>query len=248
LTGSIPTEIGKLVKLHTLRLGFNQLTGQIPSSLGKLTNLQDLGLKDNNGLTGTFTPQCLTTSGVKPLLYIDNTGVIICGCVAAFTPPTLFPPAGTPAACLAYASALTLAKRTEIFSLTLAGYKFACHVDTNKNPYADCTNSMAALCNTSDPTWSSDAVKRGRCRTAVNDMYGNMNPWWQAVRKNCGQWPFILNGITSTGVYPSSACTTANDNLIRNAVYNRLDGSTVKIDSSFTNSQNAGLWNKVTRA
>jgi hypothetical protein len=107
---------------------------------------------------------------------------------------------------------------------------------------------MAALCNTSDPTWSSDAVKRERCRTAVNDMYGGMSIHWKNVRKNCGRWQFALNGITSTGVYPSGDCNSANTNLIANAVYTRLDGSTVKIDSSFTNSQNAGLWNKVTTA
>jgi hypothetical protein len=79
-------------------------------------------------------------------------------------------------------------------------------------------------------------------------MYGGMSIHWQNVRKECGQWPITLNGVTyPAGVYPSDNCATANSNLIANAVYTRLDGYTVKIDSSFTNSQNAGLWNKVTK-
>ncbi len=173
-----------------------------------------------------------------------NTSVTICGCLSSSTPPACFPPAGTPDACLSSGPALTLTKRAEIFSLTLGSYKFTCNVDTNKNPFADCTNSMGKICNTSDPTWSSDAVKE-RCRTAVNDMYGNMSIHWQNVRINCGRWPFTQNGTSYTGVYPSPACTTANSNLILNAFY-ILNGNRVKVDSGFTDSTNVGLWSKVT--
>jgi Leucine-rich repeat (LRR) protein len=39
LTGTIPTELGKLTNLRMLSLSGNQLTGTIPSELGKLNNL-----------------------------------------------------------------------------------------------------------------------------------------------------------------------------------------------------------------
>ncbi len=178
---------------------------------------------------------------------IQNTSVIICGPISKSTPPNQYVTSGIPAACLASNAALTLTKRTEIFSLGLGSYKYTCNVhNTTKNLYSDCTNTMAVLCNTSDPTWSSDAVKRGRCRNAVNDMYGGMNSWWQAVRKQCGQW--FWTDLTTKGVYPSDNCATANANLRTNAEYIREDGIKVKIDSKFTNSQDAGLWNKVTTA
>jgi hypothetical protein len=106
---------------------------------------------------------------------------------------------------------------------------------------------MAKICNTSDPTWSSDAVKRGRCRNAVNDMYGSMSINWQNVRKECGQWPITLNGVTyPAGVYPSDHCATANSNLRANAFYIRQDGSKVRVDLRITESTNVGLWSKVT--
>ena len=78
-------------------------------------------------------------------------------------------------------------------------------------------------------------------------MFGMMNSHWQNVRKECGRWPFTLNGVTSTGVYPSSKCASANSNLIANAYYIQKDGVTkVPVTSGFTNSQNKNLWSKVT--
>jgi len=187
------------------------LSGPIPSSLGNLVKLQYLSFTGNTGLNGTFTPQCRTTSGVIPYVSIDNTGVIIRGCVAASTPPTLFPPAGTADACLVSDPALTLSKRILAFSQVIGSFKYTCNTDANKNPYADCLNTMAKICNTSDPTWSLDA---GRCRNAVNDMYGGMSIHWQNVRNECGRWPITLNGVTyPAGAYPSTKCTTANLNL-----------------------------------
>jgi hypothetical protein len=133
--------------------------------------------------------------------------------------------------------------QTLIFSQAIGGYKYNCHTDANKNPYSDCLNSIAKICNTTD-SWSS--AKKTNCQTGVNTVYGGLNSWWQAVRKECGQWPITLNGKSYTGVYPSDNCNSANINLIKNAFYTRLDGSKVKIDSTFTNYQNAGLWSKVT--
>jgi len=245
LSGPIPS-LGNLTNLLSLWLFDNQLTGPIPSSLGNLVNLQYLRLNNNPGLNGTFTPQC----GTK--VIISNTSVIICGCLAASTPPTIFPPNGTHADCLASGRALTLAKRTQVasqaYDQAFGGRRYTCHVDspTKKNPFADCTNSMAFLCNTSDTTWNSDGAKREICRTAVNQMYGQMNSYWQEVRKQCGQWPFIQNGQTFVGNSTSSSCATANSNLRTNAFYIQKDLSTVYVTSEFTISQNYGLWSKVT--
>ena len=51
LAGEIPTELGSLTNLVTLRLDGNRLTGTIPAELGGLTNLAVLYLADNQ-LTG----------------------------------------------------------------------------------------------------------------------------------------------------------------------------------------------------
>ena len=56
LTGSIPVELGKLSSLSELYLGGSQLTGSIPTELGNLTNLTVLGL-DGTQLTGPIPPE-----------------------------------------------------------------------------------------------------------------------------------------------------------------------------------------------
>ncbi|WP_161575459.1 leucine-rich repeat domain-containing protein [Beggiatoa leptomitoformis] len=53
LTGSIPSDIGKLTSLTSLELSKNQLEGEIPSDIGNLTNLTTLSLSDNQ-LTGSI--------------------------------------------------------------------------------------------------------------------------------------------------------------------------------------------------
>ena len=47
LIGSIPPEIGDLINLTSLYLGYNQLSGSIPPQIGNLTNLDNLLLYDN---------------------------------------------------------------------------------------------------------------------------------------------------------------------------------------------------------
>ena len=133
-----------------------------------------------------------------------------------------------------------------IFSLTFRDRTYTCHTDYKKNPYVDCVNSMAILCNQADATWSSDPTKKTGCHNAVDKMYGNMNDHWQNVRKACGQWPFTQNGTSYTGVYPSTKCASANQNLTAQAYLIRPDGVRVKVTRGLTDSINVGLWSKVT--
>ena len=53
LSGSIPSEIGRLWNLQTLYLGRNKLRGTIPTELGMLTKLSSLSLQHND-LSGTL--------------------------------------------------------------------------------------------------------------------------------------------------------------------------------------------------
>lgn len=58
LTGAIPADLGKAVKLETLRLSGNQLSNEIPETVGNLIKLSTLELQNNN-LTGNI-PESIT--------------------------------------------------------------------------------------------------------------------------------------------------------------------------------------------
>ncbi|XP_010256317.1 PREDICTED: phytosulfokine receptor 1-like [Nelumbo nucifera] len=58
LSGSIPTEIGDLIALHSLNLSNNLLTGHIPTSFQKLQQLESLDLS-HNSLVGNIPPQII---------------------------------------------------------------------------------------------------------------------------------------------------------------------------------------------
>jgi len=237
LTGPIPTSLGQLVTLRRFDLYNNQLTGPIPTSLGQLVRLQYFYFHNNIGLIGTFTPQCLTSSGAIPSVWISGTNVTICGCAAASNPPACFPHPGTPAACLSVGPALTLSKRILAFSQVIEGYTYSCNTDSNKNPYSDCLNSMAKMCNTTDYS----SFDKTRCHTGVNMMFGNMSTLWQNVRKECGQWSWTQNGQTFVGNSASSNCATANSNMTAKAYYIQ-DGIRVNVTSGLTESIKARLW------
>ena len=60
LNGRIPYELGDLVNLETLKLGYNHFVGSIPPDLGRLVNLRSLGLTNvgsDGGLTGEIPPE-----------------------------------------------------------------------------------------------------------------------------------------------------------------------------------------------
>ena len=71
LTGGIPPELGSLTNLESLHLGSNRLTGEIPRELGGLTNLTGLSLSDNQ-LTGTIPAELRSLSRLEWLFLNDN--------------------------------------------------------------------------------------------------------------------------------------------------------------------------------
>ena len=77
LSGSIPSELGNLTELTTLRLYNNSLTGSIPSELGNLTELTTLYL-DNNTLSGSIPTQLGNLTDIRRLnQYSSNLAVSI---------------------------------------------------------------------------------------------------------------------------------------------------------------------------
>jgi hypothetical protein len=90
---------------------------------------------------------------------------------------------------------------------------------------------MGALCN---PTYiSGNSTRISTCKNSIDQMHVSMSTLWQAVPPACAPWK---NGLTT-----SSACTTANNNLIAGAYYVTPLGN-VKISSYLTDSIKKNLW------
>ena len=66
LTGEIPSEIGQLTNLVTLKLQYNELTGSIPPEIGNLTSLVKLDLRYNN-LSGSIPTEIWSLISLKEL-------------------------------------------------------------------------------------------------------------------------------------------------------------------------------------
>ena len=66
LTGEIPSEIGQLTNLATLKLQYNELTGSIPPEIGNLTSLVKLDLRYNN-LSGSIPTEVWSLISLKEL-------------------------------------------------------------------------------------------------------------------------------------------------------------------------------------
>ena len=71
LTGFLPSSLGSLKNLKTLRIAGNGIAGSIPSSLGNLENLQELGLQENR-LTGSIPSSLGNLSNLEHLWLSDN--------------------------------------------------------------------------------------------------------------------------------------------------------------------------------
>jgi len=71
LSGSIPSQIGNLSKLHVLSLCKNNLTGIIPSQLGNLSKINILYLSENQ-LSGQIPPQLGNLNYLQYLQLNDN--------------------------------------------------------------------------------------------------------------------------------------------------------------------------------
>ena len=70
LSGTLPTELGRLTGLHTLRLSSNSISGSIPTQAGLLTRLEELDLYDNP-LEGDMPAELAALINLR-LLYLPN--------------------------------------------------------------------------------------------------------------------------------------------------------------------------------
>jgi len=129
--------------------------------------------------------------------------------------------------------------QTEVFSTKIRGRTYTCNVDTNKNPYIDCFDTMPIICDPAELSW--DFRKRGNCQIGIDKMFASMSTLWQNLRKECGEWPFILNGKSYTGVYKSKKCATATINLMANGVYIE-NGKRFAVTPSTTDSVSRNIW------
>ena len=74
LTGSIPSALGRLVRLQYLNLSGNELSGPLPSSVVNLTRMREVNLS-NNRLRGTIPSSLATVLGRFPdLRVVDLAG------------------------------------------------------------------------------------------------------------------------------------------------------------------------------
>lgn len=71
LKGSIPSSIGNLTNLQSLKLFFNQIEGTIPSEIGNLKNLKVLDLNSNN-LVGQIPSSIGNLSQLNEFLVSSN--------------------------------------------------------------------------------------------------------------------------------------------------------------------------------
>ena len=169
--------------------------------------------------------------------YLLSTNITLCGCSSSHSPAFIFPPPSTPADCLSSGPATPLAKRTQTFSQNIGDLKFTCNTDSNQNPYQDCLNAMAYICN---PTYVGTNPERiSNCKHAVDKISNGLNSQWQAVRKECGQW--LYDGFR--GDFSSVNCLSANAGLRANSYYVLSDGSSSFVTTQLTESVRLGLWN-----
>ena len=93
LTGTIPAELGRLSNLRWLTLHDNRLTGEVPTELGRLTNLQQLYLSGNR-FSGCVPPGLRGVSETDRTHLLKDIGIPYCDVLLnglSITPGTLSP-------------------------------------------------------------------------------------------------------------------------------------------------------------
>ena len=71
LTGPVPSSLGSLTRLRSLRLNLNDLTGPVPAELGNLANFEWLDLSAN-ALTGPVPAWLGNLTGLRALFLWEN--------------------------------------------------------------------------------------------------------------------------------------------------------------------------------
>lgn len=165
---------------------------------------------------------------------MTNTGITLCGCSSSKSPAFTFPSLSTPASCLSTGSASHVSKKSLTFSQNIGQLKFTCNTDAKRNPFQDCLNSIAAVCN---PSYiGNDPSRVSNCRNTIDTIADGLNSYWQDVRSECGQWSF------KGRIGSSSGCTDAVAALRANAYYVLPDGSKSYVTFQLTESLRVGLW------
>ena len=169
--------------------------------------------------------------------FLANTSVTLCGCSSTFSPAFIFPSPSTPGECLSsYPSPLpsTSIIRTR-FSYEIDTLNFNCTLDFFNNPRQDCFNTLAYICN---PTYlGTDPNRIANCKSSVDSVF-NLTPQWEAVRRECGQWPYA----GYTGNLSSSNCEAANAALTEYANQWRDGPFRSYFTFQLTESLSLGLW------
>ena len=85
LTGSLPTELGKLTNLKHLLLKSNELSGKFPSELNRLSHLQVM-IVDKNDFVGSAEPICslpkVEAATARRYFVSDCKSEVVCPCCA----------------------------------------------------------------------------------------------------------------------------------------------------------------------
>jgi Leucine-rich repeat (LRR) protein len=71
LSGSIPSEVGKLSNIEELNIGGNAITGTLPTSLFELSSLINFRCSDA-ALTGTLSPAIMQLNSTLRSLHLAN--------------------------------------------------------------------------------------------------------------------------------------------------------------------------------
>jgi hypothetical protein len=182
--------------------------------------------------------------------YSAGTSVVICGCASKNSPPTSYPTDKTPESCLASEinnQTSSLAKRSQVFSQNFGSstYVFTCNLETDTlNPFQDCLNAIGRVCS---PTYTNNDPQGIQiCKNVVDYLSSTMNPFWKAVRKDCGKWEWK----NSYNVESLGSCDKSFNELLKKAYYLVPDPITGRVErltlsKEFAESVKKGLWDRI---